>query len=401
MNAGPLPLCLCAALALAGCGRPAPEAAPLAEAVRGDLEVWTPCDATLQARRVEPVMSQFAGTATLIEIAEEGRAVRQGERLVRFDSTQVEQDLRKAEHEHTLAEAELHALRDAVIPMERQALETQVSEASYAVESENQFLQDSRDLLKQDLVSTQEIAQQELKGEGLRSKLRQLETGLNLTTGCVHQAKLTKAGAELDAAQQRLEFARDQLSHAAVLAPCDGMVVYAPLQVGGEFRTVRLGDTVYRNQPFMFLPDMRDLVAECYIPESDLARVQPGAPAELAPPAYPELRLAGAVESVSAMAQARPGFPSWQKYFRVVLKLTSSDERLRTGISLQARIRSYRREGVTLVPRAAVGWKDDRAFCTVREGGRDRDRALRIGAAGATQLEVLEGLQPGEKVVLP
>ena len=46
------------------------------------------------------------------------------------------------------------------------------------------------------------------------------------------------------------------------------MVVYRPLHLGVDYRTVRVGDSIYFNQPFMAIPDMRDVVVECSVPES-------------------------------------------------------------------------------------------------------------------------------------
>jgi multidrug resistance efflux pump len=43
----------------------------------------------------------------------------------------------------------------------------------------------------------------------------------------------------------------------------------------------------------MILPDMRELVVECQIPEAELARVEIGREVTITPLSYPDLRLHG------------------------------------------------------------------------------------------------------------
>jgi multidrug resistance efflux pump len=132
-------------------------------------------------------------------------------------------------------------------------------------------------------VSEQELAQQQLKVDQLRAKAEKLETQLQLTREYLHPSALERARATLASAEQELKLARKQLENCTVLAPADGVVVYRPLNVGGEYRTARVGDLIFKNQPFMIIPDMRDLVVECQIPEAELSRLEVGREVYLTP----------------------------------------------------------------------------------------------------------------------
>ena len=195
--------------------------------------------------------------------------------------------------------------------------------------------------------------------------------------------------------------AERQLSNCVVRAPCDGMVAYKAVSLGSEFRTVRVGDAVYRNQPFVTVSDMSDLVVRCAVPESDLLKVPVDSPVEVRPLAYPELVLRGAVESVGGMAQALAGRPQGQKYFGVVVRLQERDGRLRAGMSVEMRVRSYATPRALLVPRTAVEWGGDQPSCEVLRAGKPERVPLQLGRAGDTEIEVLDGLQPGDRVRLP
>lgn len=399
-----LGLLVCVLLLASGCGKPPANQTTTLDAPQvtcGPLSVWTPCEGTLEARHVETVLSRFQGRATLIEVVPEGSQVRKGDMLVRLDGSQLESDLFKLKNETARAEADLDALEHATIPMELQEFDVQLNELLFQRGTEKQILSDTLELVERNLVSRREVDQQQAKLEGLESKITQLQRHRKLAEAHLHPAKLTQARAAVEAARQQLTLTQQQLSNCVITAPSDGLAVYLPLHIGNEFRAVRVGDTLYPNQPFLCIPDMNEFIVPCFIPESDLARVQVGQQALVTPLAYPDLRLAATLESIGIVAQAQPGYPAWQKYFRVVIRIDQLDPRLRPGMSLHIEVCSYNRLDATLIPRAAIQWGQGTPTCQVQtRGGRER-RPLKIGWSDTLYYEVLEGVKPGERLVLP
>lgn len=388
-------------LLAAGCGAREETGGTLVAATNSTLSVWSTYSGKLEARRVEIILSRFNGSATIVDLAPEGQTVQAGDLLVRFDSSQVERDLLKLERDRALAISDLERMEMAELPLELRDLEAQLLEAQGDYESEQRYLEDSRSLLAEELVSPQELEQQKLKVEELKAKMEKLSTQLDLTRRYLHPAALSRAKATMASAEQEWRLARTQFSNCTVLAPADGVVVYRPLMIGGEFRTARVGDSIFKNQPFMILPDMSNLVVECQVPEAELSRVQIGAEVAINPLSYPDLRLRGRVESVGSMASAVADRPGWQRFFRVVVGLQDNDPRLRSGMSVMAQLLSYQKEQALLVPRTAVQREGDVAFVTVDQDGRRERRNLTLGWADLRHYEVLSGLQPGEHVVVP
>ncbi len=386
--------------AAAGCGGSAVEQPATAPVERGEIEVWTPYPGKIEARRVEVILSRFNGNATIVEMAAEGAQVQPGDLLVRFDSSQIERDLLKIDRDAQLARTDLERMEMAELPLQLRELEAQLLEASGLYEAERQYLEDSHALLAEDLISAQELEQQKLKVEELAAKRTKIEVQLDLTRRFLHPSTMSRARATLTSAEQELVMARQQLSNCTVTAPSAGVVVYRPLHVGGEYRTARVGDTIFKNQPFMILPDMRELAVECQVPEAELARVEPGHAVQITPISYPDLVLTGRVETVGSMAAAVADRPSWQRFFRVVIALERADERLRPSMAATARILAYRNPDALLAPRAAVRRDSDKTYVLVSDGKSTERRAVRTGWADARQFEILEGLSAGETVVV-
>jgi HlyD family secretion protein len=371
----------------------------IAEVKAGPFEVWTVYDGSLESRVQQDIMSFMGGPAAIMEMASEGTTVREGDVLVRFDSSQVERDVLKLERDYAAAKAEYESLSRAKLPLELRDLEVRLGDARAAYSSEEQYLTDCRQLQEEALISEQEVKQQEIKVGAAKAAVEGLEFQLDLTRKYLHPSTLEKAQAAMASAEQELILAKQQLQNCAVLAPADGMVVYRPVHVGGEYRTVRVGDTLYRNLPFMALPDMNKPVVQCNVPESELSLVRVGSEVQVVPVAYSDLKLAGKVESVGSMAQSVVGRPEWQRYFRVTIGLADSDTRLRAGMSVRAYVLSYASLNSLVIARTAVQWENETATCEVVRGSRKDRRELQLGMANEQYFEVLKGLEPGERVV--
>jgi len=279
-------------------------------------------------------------------------------------------------------------------------MEYDLMEARSVMQIERQFLLDSISLQKEKLISEQEVKQQERKVRNLESKVEKLESQYRLTKEYLHPSALASARTKVLSAEQALNLAREQIKRSEVRAPAPGVVVYKPLNVGGEYRTLRVGDSVYPNQPFMVLPDMRDLVVHCNVPESELARIHAGAPAVVRPLAYPDLDLQGKVESVGSVAQSLPGYPVWQKFFHVVVGIGKVDSRIRPGMSVTAHLLTFQKPDAVLIPRRAVLWQGGHALAVVLNNNNPVQRQLQLGMANDTHYEVITGVKPGEQVIL-
>lgn len=366
----------------------------------GEFAVRSVYNGKLESRSVVTIMSQFNGTATVVELAEEGMPVAEGRLLVRFDDAELERDIVKLEKEYELARSEMESLVRARLPLELRELEMDLMEAEAELAAEAAYLEDSITLEKEDLISSQEVKEQRRKVTRLESGLESLELKHELTRTYLHPSMVDRARTKLHSAEQALGLARRQLEATEVRAPVAGIVVYKPLHIGGEFRTVRVGDSIFPNQPFMVIPDMDDLVVRVNVPESELSKVSKGRQTYIRPLAYPDLTLPGTVEAIGSVAQTLPGHPGWQKFFDVRISVDHVDPLIRPGMSVTAYVLSHYREIAVLIPRRAVSWDQGRALTRIVTGGSYATRQLTLGPANDAYYEVLGGVRPGDEVLI-
>ncbi|MEE8575352.1 MAG: efflux RND transporter periplasmic adaptor subunit [Thermodesulfobacteriota bacterium] len=372
------------------------------EITKGPLNVWSVYEGRVDARKVVTIMSRSATSATVIELIPDGATVRKGEVLVRFDSSSFEREIIKFERDFSLAASELSGIKNAKLPLELRDQKMELMKTRASLIAEEQYLDATIELAEEGLISAEEIRQQRMKVEEIKAELQTKEQETRLTKEFLHPSELKRMETKLASAAQELKIAKEQLKSSVILAPSDGVVAYRPLHLGTEFRRVRIGDSIYPNQPFMVLPNLNDLVVHCNVPEGEFSKVKEGRDVYIQPLAYPDMQIRGVVETIGSVAEKPPGAAGWQKFFHVVigLKLTEIDPRLKPGMTVTTHILSYQNSGALLIPRAAVRWENDRPFGTIVTGTREESRPLKLGMASTEHYEVLGGLKAGDKVYI-
>ncbi len=122
-------------------------------------------------------------------------------------------------------------------------------------------------------------------------------------------------------------------------------------------------------------------------------QVRTGQAVEVSADALPGNRYRGAVEAINPRVEANG------RSLEVRARLSNSDGRLRPGMFARVRIIVGERANALLVPEEAiVPLGDDFFVYTVVDGKANRIR-VKLGVRRDSQVELLEGVRPGDKVV--
>lgn len=375
--------------AAAGCGQRSDGgdgAATWQRAERGEVRPWTAVAGEVQPRRVERIASKLQGAGVLVELAKEGERVEAGAVVARFETSQLEQDLARQEAEVERARQEVSSLEGAELPLEILELEASVGDAEGELESEKAFLETSEGLAGRGLMGEGEIERQKERVAAVEQRLERQRKRLELTQKELHPARLGKARAALAAAEAARDFTKGQLALCEVRAEGGGVVSLVALPLGGELRTADVGDTVYRNQTFMTLPDIGEMVAETWVGERDWGRIEVGARAEVE--AAGGGRVEGVVESVGRIAH--------DGRYPVRIALEDAIE-WPAGMSVVAKVAGAAATNVVRVRRSALLWTDGRPWLWGQgDDGAPVRRDVTLGILDGEWAEVVDGLAEGD-----
>lgn len=190
---------------------------------------------------------------------------------------------------------------------------------------------------------------------------------------------------EFEAQQAQVNLARLELSYTDITAPFAGVVTE---------RMIKTGNMVNTTEPVFVVTVMDPLQATLHVPERELARLRAGQTAVLQADALPGERFAGQVARISPVVDAASGT------FRVTVELRDPSGRLRPGMFGRFHIVHDQREQAVLVPVEAVLTEDGRTSVFVVNSDEAQRRTVVTGYRNNGEYEIVEGLEPGERVVV-
>jgi len=366
------------------------------------FKVWTRLDGHLASRKSTPVSSQLSHKSVVTSLMPDGAAVEVGDTLVTFDAEPIEVEVALLEQEVKVARSDEQSLLQAELPREVSDLQRELKNKQREIDDQSEGLKEHEKLRASGILSEREYERQRRLLADFKEEVESLELQRKQMAEVLHPARKLKARSQVEAAEARLARAQTQLADCKILATSNGMVMYQPLHIDGEFRTVREGDTLFRNQKFLVVADMSDLLVHCEVPEANLRALKQGQPAAISPVAFPNLQIAAEVERVGTMAHSLAGKPTWQKFFTVSVKLRETHPRLRSGMSTSVEVMTYQKDSALLVPRHLIRWKDGFATCVrVRPFGGDELIKFQAGAGDHAMVEALTELKVGDVIAAP
>jgi RND family efflux transporter MFP subunit len=208
-----------------------------------------------------------------------------------------------------------------------------------------------------------------------RERLDQVETAHRISQARVETAR---AGVAL---------ARQALADAVVCAPYAGVVTRRYIDEGAMLRTMMGGGSAV-----LQLMKTDVVLAIVQVPETQLPRVQVGTPVRV--------RIDGldrVFESRVAVVNDRVEAAS--RSIEVRIALANPDLVIKPGLSAVAEILPEARPALALQRSALLGAADAR-FVYVPEEGRARRRAVEVRDLDAARVEVVSGLEAGERVLV-
>jgi HlyD family secretion protein len=194
------------------------------------------------------------------------------------------------------------------------------------------------------------------------------------------------------------------VSSMSLRAPVAGMVTILPNwrnQAGwSEPPEFKEGDRLWPGAVIAELPDLSSIQVTARVDEIDRGRVQRGQTAKVRIDAVPDREFDAKVAEVSPLAKL--DFSNWPltKNFDLILELVSADQRLRPGMSANARIAVERTPDAVLLPAQALFQKGGRTVVYVRGAWGFDERPVEIARRTPKQVAVAHGLRPGERVAL-
>lgn len=404
------------------------------------------------AGAIEPVLTIQVRAAVTGRVADvlvkEGDMVKAGQEIIRLDRSDLMAQLQQAKAQVASAEADLSQLGPPGSSRTGNALEVQRAEAQLAAArarlaetrrgpSEAQIAQARAQVTQADTAARDAMrsleAMEALYEEGAVTKAAVEEARSRMANAAaqrdaakkqyeallasptneqievaeaqVKEAEIALAIAgELEASKRkareageaRLRQARTSmalieagLAQTSIVAPEDATVISVPVVKGA---------VVTDGMPVASLARLGGIRVRARVDETDISKVAVGQQVILETDALIDARFAGRVAEIAPAAVQDGAVPR----FPVLIDVEGAHERLLPGMSADVEIATYSKQDALALPVQAVVERDGKKAAFVLDSASLTVRMVEVvtGLESLTEVEVLEGIRPGDEVVV-
>jgi len=313
--------------------------------------------------------------------------VKAGDVLAELDKEQLQAVLRSAEANLQAAQA---ALSGAQANLKKNIVEAEGPEVEFA----RRNYERAQQLFKQKLIPQSQLDDAHSAIDVAENRKRAAQSQLTVSEATIKQAEAQVAQAKAAADQ-----AAESLAYATIRAPIRATVLSRDVEVGSPVSSIlNLGANATL---VMTLGDIQQVFVRGKVDEADIGRVRLSQPARIRVETFKDRVFNGRVTQISPLGVEKDNVTS----FEVKVSIENPGQELKANMTANAEIVLEEHPNALLIPEAAVSYDAKKAasvFLAVPGEKNGRRRVpIKVGVGNGTKIEVLGGLKPGDKLVLP
>ena len=365
---------------------------PSAPARQGDFLVLIRCRGELKAERSVQIYTPMVPNLRIAWMTPPGEGVKQGDTIVKFDSSSAQQTLMQKEAALRQAQATLdQALAQSKITSEQD--KTELADAGFTVERAR------LEASKQEIVSSLQgeaskidygVAQQKLK-------VQEATVDLHATSDRSRIASLTR---QRDQAQSDVDITKARIAQMELKSPISGFLIFQSNYAQGwvNAKPFKVGDNVYAGMVLAEMPDLTTLLMDAKVEEIDRGRIAADQEVKVRVDSLPELTLNAFIRQISLLAETGNEYPRVRN-FRAYAAIPKPDPRLRPGMNGGMDIIVNRLPNAISIPAKALFTHAGKPIVYVAENGRYRAAGVEVLARNPDEIAVT-GIPSGAMVTL-
>ncbi len=341
--------------------------------------------------KIEPITkveikSKANGIIKLLPV-EVDQEVEAGTVLVELDRENLMARVREAR-------ATLQGSKAAHLGAEANYEKSRVEAEGPEVEFARRSYERAKSLYEMKLIAQHELENSRTQLDQAENKRRAAESQLS-----VAKARVSEAAANVAQTQAAVERAEEELANATIRAPIRGRILARDIEIGSPVSSIlNMGAAA---TSVITMGDISHVFVRGRVDETEIGNLRLGQSARIRVETFKERTFQGKVTQISPMGVEKDNVTN----FEVRVSIENPGNELKANMTANAEIVLEERANVLLVPEAAISYDASRK-ATVdvvdrsQRSGR-RKVPIKVGISNGTRTQVMEGLQAGEKVVLP
>jgi HlyD family secretion protein len=318
-------------------------------------------------------------------LVKRGSRVRQGQLLAVLENRDLAAAAQDTKGGYDQAQAAYETTTAADLPQQIQKAQLDAQAAKQMLEAQQKIYESRQDLYQQGAMPRKELDQAGVDLTQARNQYEIAQKHLDALMAIGKQQVLKSAAGQLESAKGKYLGAEAQLTYSEIRSPIDGVVTDRPLYPG---------EMAAAGTPLLTVMDISQVIARAHIPQPEAALLKPGDKATITVPGE-DRPFEGKITVVS------PALDPNSTTVEVWVQATNPDQRLKPGTSVQVSMLAQTVPDALVVPAAGLLTAQDgsTSVMVVDSGNHAHRKSVRVGIRQGDQVQIVEGLQAGDRLV--
>lgn len=324
------------------------------------------------------IYSKVQGWVEKINVRE-GDRVKAGQVLATLDAREAEAAVAQAKANHEAAIARLKQVKATA----EETVQSQIQQAKANVELAEADLKRFQELHQKDFISRQQLDESRTKYNVAKANY---DLALNSIRQKTWENDIALAEAQVRQAKATLDLMQAQSANLVITSPMNG---------GVTKRFVDPGTMVKDTTPILTLMDLTEMKMVVNVIEREFIHLQKGQPVKITVTAFPDRTFTGRIEIIT------PALELQSRTAEIQISIPNPGFLLKPGMFGRAEILLRANPKAVLLPIQSLVTEVDKDFVYVlQENNKVLRRQVRKGVVMDTKVEILQGVSPGEQVVV-
>jgi multidrug efflux pump subunit AcrA (membrane-fusion protein) len=330
------------------------------------------------------VSTEVDGILTDLKV-DEGTTVSKDMLLALIDDADYNLEVKRAEGVLEGAKSRLEQLLAGARPQEIQLAKAEMNQTLADMEKRKADMERAKKLVQDNYISAQEWDAARTAYEVSVATHQKAKENYALVVEGPRKEEIAQARAQADQAQAALSLSRQKLAKTKIFSPLSGIV---------RLRKVSKGEFVKNGTALFIIIQSNPIKLRFTLKERDVGKVKVGQEAAVRVEAFPEREFRGEVRTI---------YPSLEEKTRSLLVealVANPEGSLKPGFFAKVSLYTGSPQERVVIPITAFLYEESKVKIFVEEGGRARLKEVKLGGKYGEMMEILEGVQEGEKVVV-
>lgn len=337
---------------------------------------------TIEAEDDVKVTAKIPGRVEQV-LKDVGDFVQKGEPLIILETKELQNQLAQAEAALAMAQANLSANEDAALPQQLEQVRASLEQAEANYVNAKADYERMKALYEAEAISKQVFDGMTLKFQVTQTQYETAKEQYRLTKERLPK-NIEALKAQVKQAESAVGLIRTNLENSVITAPVTGII---------SNKLTNAGEVIAAGYPLLTVVNIDTVKVVIDVAEEEINKVKDGQEVDITVGAIGDEKIKGIISIV-------PPASNPTRLFQVKITMNNEEHILKPGMFAEVDVEKGKKENVVVLPKDAVLLKKHGSAAFVVSDGKAVERMVKLGITNGENVEILEGINPGEKVVV-